>query len=147
MVNVLLPLDIIRYIIEYSNDIDVRRSFGIYGKLDPSYYAIEPRGFVRSLIEYGKNNKAQHEIVRYNMYNIHDLPERNRYNIMYDAMQVSIRHLPNNRGMMYEIDIYKLKRRTFEKEKKVKETECNFPLGSLRNEYYWDAFLYSYTRP
>jgi len=147
MTNVLLPLDTIRHIIEYSNDIDVRRSFGIYGKLDPSYYAIEPRGLIRSLIEYGKNNKAQIEIIRYNMYNIHDLPQRTRYNIMYDAMQVSIRYLPNNLGMMYEIDMYKLKRRTFEIENRSRETECDFPLGSLRNEYYWDAFLYSYTRP
>ena len=144
MTSVLLPLDVIRNIVEYSSDIDVRRSFGVYGKLDYKPYELLLKGFIRFEREHGST--GQEDITRYSLYNIIDTPARQRAGIMDDSIQVVVFRLPESGHLLYEIDMYKLKPRTYLAENRRKESECPMPLGPLRNEYYWEATLYNYSR-
>ena len=133
-----LPLDVIRHIIGYCQDIDVRRSFGVYHNVQ-----IPPvvNSCILTLREHGS---VQHNsITRYSLPN---LVERKDEDIMDDSIQVVMIEMPDSGYLLYEIDIYRIKPRTFRRIDIVKETEYVMPLGSLQNHYYWDVYLYSYIR-
>jgi hypothetical protein len=105
-------------------------------------------GFIRSIREEGRSVTygMENTVVRYNLYNSVRLPAREKEGIQDDAIQVYITMLPYTNHLLVEIDIYKIKKRTGKKENAKKESEYIMPLGSLKRDYYWDCFLYSYTR-
>ena len=144
-----IPIEIVHSIIEYCSDIDVRRSFGIYAKInvDPFRNILTP-GRISSTKECGKRrqNVLTTQAARYSIHNTVQLPERKQQNIMDDAIQVVIREIPYSKNLHYDIDIYQLRTRTRLPENREKETECKFPLGTLGNRYYWNAMLYSFVR-
>jgi len=143
-----IPVEIVRSIIEYCSDIDVRRSFGVYAKLNIGPFRdVVTCGRISSLREYGKHREyfLITQAARYSIHNRVKIVERKEQNIMDDAIQVFIRQLPYSQDLQYDIDIYQLLPKTGLPEYRKRETECDFPIGTLGDRYYWNAMLYSFT--
>jgi hypothetical protein len=142
-----IPVEIVRSIIEYCSDIDVRRSFGVYAKLNLGPFRdVVTGGRISSLREYGKHREyfLITQAARYSIHNRVQMVERKEQNIMDDAIQVVIRQLPHSGVLQYDIDIYQLLPKTGLPEYWKRETECDFPIGTLGDRYYWNAMVYSF---
>lgn len=125
----ILPIDIIRYIIEFMEfDIDIRRCFNIYSKIDISRY--ENLGLGCTNIVY---NNFKLYITLPNLY-IND--NRNVFNIRNDFIEVTI--IDNEDSILYFCSIHRLKELNI-----VNTNLINY--NNLIN-FCWKFYFYNYTR-
>jgi len=129
-----LPLDVVFYIIEFIDDPDIRRAFGIYNKLTMSKYN-------HMNIGYKSTEIYSHNCLRRNLYNDYDFPEREQLNICDDYI-----------GYLYLDDysvksIFRLKPVSKDKStaKSIESINYSEYKGTL-TEYYWD-FLHIQGEP
>jgi hypothetical protein len=125
-----IPLDIIREIVSYMPDIDVRRAFGIYGKLDLTNYsgvskALRPSPPVDNVI-------YQH----YSLQNAFDPPTRRDQSIENDMLDITIK--VQDDGVHYSFYLFRLKPKTGDKQKEQLDV---FHKGTL-DDWYWDYSYY-----
>ena len=121
-----LPIEIVLYIIEFISDIDIRRSFGIYNRIDMKKYCHLNIGY-NTMEVYSPN------CFRCSLYNTYNFQEREQLHIQDDYI-----------GILYSGDysvksIFRLKPISKDKSQ-AKIIECAEQLeykGGL-TEYYWD---------
>ena len=134
-----IPLEIFYEIIGYVDNIDIRRNFGMYTKLDLSKYACleyVTRYVAPEYIIWTKNSDYK----KYNMRNLYDFPERyTQPNINKDSLDVQIIVKPDSVKVTFGIKRLKLK--TNEKMNEIGTSIHN--KGSL-DDYFWDEIQYQY---
>lgn len=134
-----IPLEIFYEIIGYVDNIDIRRNFSMYTKLDLSKYTClenVTRTIAPEYIIWTKNSDYK----RYNMRNLYDFPERyTQPNINKDSLDVQI--IVNPESVKITFGIKRLKRKTNENTKENVTSIHN--KGSL-DDYFWDEIHYQY---
>jgi len=132
-----IPEELIRYIIEYIDDIDIRREFNVYNRIDMSKYRL-PIGC--TFIHVNAPTKYY-----YNIPNLYDFEERKEKKVVNDFIEVRIMKdadiIDESNTILYYIAIYRLKPKTLKKNQM--ELELFY---SKINEYYWDYRIFSYCR-
>jgi hypothetical protein len=129
----LLPMDVIKNIIEYVSDIDVRRAFNIYGRIDMSMNSL-PIGCLNIHIT---------EPTKYccSIPNMYDFTERKVKNILDDFIEVRLVVENDDSPILYYLSVYRFK------PKSLKQDPYAFELFPSRiTKFYWDYRVYSYTR-
>ena len=150
-----LPCELIRYILEFLNDLDANREFNIYNKINISKYEsiINPIIYTSCISSYAspsytwgtmRNNVVIHilETHRYYTHNLIEKDDRINENEQ-DLVQIIYGKTPNNRYMK-EIQIRKMKSNSINltteefQEKVNKEQRQMIFSNPLDTPYYWD---------
>lgn len=134
----ILPIDVVKYIIEFIEDIDTRRAFRIYKPISPSRYAL-PIGCTR--IHINEPNKFCCHIP-----NLYEFEEREQKKVIGDFIEVRIADgeptsETTETPLVYYIATYRFKPKALKKN--TNSLELFF---SKITEYYWDFRVYSYCR-
>ena len=134
-----LPYDIKWNIAHYIDDIDTRRKFNIYGKIDLNKYQIIQRTIrkdlrIRSNYWLQSNFYANYENVKKRYYNVNRLVFPGD-----DLLDVFIKMTHDK--VYYQLGIYKLRKRPF---KGYINKNDVFYKGELHNNYYWQFISISY---
>jgi hypothetical protein len=133
-----LPYDIKWNIAHFIDDIDIRRFFNIYGKIDLKKYKI-----LNQIIR-----KNEMNLGNYTRYNFHENSENTifRYNnidsvvtICDDLMDITIMILDDI--VKYRMEIFKLKKKPYENY--VNKNDIYYK-GLLENQYYWKYIIIEY---
>jgi len=133
-----LPYEVIKYIIEYSNDIDVRRSFGIYKKIKREKY-----DFINYIVREKAPNKNC--FMHFNLKNREHIPGRRLKQIDNDMISMRVVAIQTEYAnfLLVDFGIYRLKKKTGAKEKEEKTRYYKADL----EDYYWDYCKYKYKMP
>lgn len=129
----LIPLDVIRYIIEYIDDIDIRRSFDVYSKINIKPYRTQITGLCKKITPHSNTH------YEWTLYNLHTFDSRTINHIGDDILYVEIKILYDR--VDYEVWIYKLKLQPV-----AEVTESNtFVANGDFEEYQWKVCFYLFT--
>jgi len=119
------------------DDIDIRRSFGIYNKIKKEKY--------RSL-QYIVREKAPNKncFYHFNLKNTEEIPGRHSKQIDNDMISIRIAEFAGfSNFLLFDFGIYRLKKKTGDKEKEEKTRYFKADL----HDYYWDYCKYKYKMP
>jgi hypothetical protein len=133
-----LPIEIIRYIFEYIDDIDIRRAFGLYGRINMSEYQL-PIGCT-------KVHQNTPEKYFFHIPNLHAFEKRAEKRVIDDFVEVRISTVdelfpPFPTTILYYVAVYRFKPKSMKKNKYDLEL-----FSSNIADYYWDFRIYSYIR-
>ena len=128
-----LPYEIIKHILEYIPNIDIRIHFGIIQKLKPPPSCLQH-------VCWHRCSMIDHDYVCYDLYNEHASINRLSELLSNDMICMSYKNGPD--GFYYRWILYRLKKK---RNLKMIETKTYYHTGSL-NDYYWDYLEYEYTR-
>jgi len=134
-----VPLDVIREIVSYVDDIDVRRAFGVYHRIT-SYVDTKYDNISRVL---RCKPPVDHAVyTRYYLRNLHDEVGMHRLRkeqrVDDDMLDISV-HVSDN-SVKYRFYLFRLKPKTGSKQK---EEHNLFHKGNLDN-WYWDYVYYTH---
>lgn len=129
-----IPYEIITHILEYVPNIDIRRHFGIYRKINSINTS-----YLKYICWYD-SEVIHDECVHYRLYNEHNLASRASELLANDIISMCYENL--SIGFYYRWSIYRLKRK---QQQKTIENKNYYHKGS-HNDYYWDYLEYEYTR-
>ena len=138
---VLLPKELVLYIIEYVDNIDVRRHFGVYRRLRidlPLYYPIQ------YTIRTPNPGGSTVLVDNYTLKNISDIPFRLQHNIENDMVDVSIDTETEGAVEVY-VGIYRLQQKTGESSQEAETGLNRFFFKGNHNNHYWKYLLFRYT--
>ena len=157
-----LPFDIIRIIIEYTDNIDLRRYYCIYNKINLSLYNnlyfvlwkdMNEINISRSIRTFYNNkyyNMNLLKIINYNLHNIINFKERiNTNDFIKIYYSESYSTYNNNKLYMKEIYIHRLKNNfdelsLYDKNNKYNKYDKNYNQNISDNYYdncYWDIII------
>jgi len=133
-----LPYEIIQLIIEYVDDIEVRRSFDIYKKIKREKY-----DFMNYVMRENAPNKNC--FYHFQLKNKEDIPGRRLKQIDNDTISMRVVTFPTSYAdyLLVDFGIYRLKKKTGDKEKEEKTRYYKADL----EDYYWDYCKYKYKMP
>jgi hypothetical protein len=129
-----IPIDCVRIIFEYLNDIEVNMHFRIFKKLDKKKNDQKFKYLLWTRIERRDN------LYRYILPNLNVLGQRLVDNVDDDSIELDIEI--NEDKVIYRGGIYRLK---LKQNKTIKE-HLNWYHVGLLDEYYWDDNLLDYSR-
>ena len=128
-----IPYEVVLEILHYVPDIDVRRSFNIYGKVAiPS--AISSITFTRN------PERDLGTMYRYILPNLYEFPERDEQDVETDMLDITVN--VNKTTVDIRMHIFRLKPKDGTK---AKENLEMFYKGNL-DDYYWDYGISEWTR-
>lgn len=134
-----LPYDIKWNIAHFIDDIDMRRYFNIYSKIDLDKFKI-----IHKTI---RNNERSHGYyIRYNFQENYENTINRYYNV--DGISIICNDLMDTNILMfddtvqYDISIFKLKKKPFNDY--VNKDDIYYK-GSLENDYYWQTINIKYS--
>ena len=140
-----LPPEIIEKIISMVDDIDIRRSFGVYNKIDKSKYTfidyVLPIKTFNDSYYIDENGEKNCDFT-YILPNIEQRPLNNFSNLEIPNDFVCVSAYECNNKIYYEIAIWKLKKRTGLNSKV--NWQMQLELGSMANTHYWERIHYKY---
>ena len=128
-----LPYDLILHIISFVEDVDIRRYFGIYEKLDMKKY--ETLNYIT--LKPGKH-PFNSDIIRYNMKNLYCI-DRNISSINYnenDMIDFVIKIKPKE--VITIMGIYRVK--------KITDKIMKNDIYKVDDEFYWEQYNSAYIR-
>jgi len=133
-----LPIEILRYILEYVDDIDIRRAFGLYRRIPMSDY---PLRIGCTKIHQNTPNKYF-----FNIPNLYSPEERKNKEVIDDFVEVRISTAdspeePSLSKILYYITVYRFKPKSLKKNKDELEL-----FSSKIKDYYWEFRIHSYVR-
>ena len=132
-----LPYEIIIMIIEYVDDIDIRRSFGFYKKIKREKY---------DFMKYIMREKAPNKncFYHFELKNMEEIPGRRLKQIDNDMISMRVVNFGSFADyLLIDFGMYRLKKKTGEKEKEEKTRYYKADL----EDYYWDYCKYKYKMP
>jgi len=133
-----VPLEIVYYILDYVADLDIRRSFGIYRKINMNKYQILTY-VTRTLAPEYVNWRHSTNYFRYNLRNKWNVPGRELQIVNNDNIDVQIS--VTNTAVRTVFGINRLQKRSGGYEKEL-ETSVH-KIGNL-DDYYWDYICYQH---
>jgi len=126
-----LPVELILHIFSFVDDIDIRRQFRIYGKIDLKKYE-----FLNYITLIPGEHHFNPNITRYQY-----LKNLDHYKRLCENDMIDIDFKICKRFVKYEIGIYRIRKKSGEK---IKE---KYPKYYLEDDnYFWDFVKSSYTR-
>jgi len=134
-----IPYEIILEIVAYLPDIDVRRSFGIYRKLDLAQHEPVISSIVMA-VDGAVVNAFERQYVRYKLKNLHEFPKRAAQYVEDDMLEVFMR--VHESFVDIRFSIYRLKPKDGENQKEQLDM---FYKGDTE-DYYWDYVCTEYIR-
>lgn len=132
-----VPTDVIRQIFLYVGDIDLRRYFGFYQKIDLSQYSILET-ITRKINPKFYRERANYLYRQYDLCNIHADLQRKEQNIENDTIDMKIAF--HDGMVMYNYGIYRLKPNNQYNQARLLSYKYKGNLDS----YSWYYLLYSY---
>ena len=131
--NVILPYDLRWYIVQYIDDIDIRRSYNIYKKINLNIYKI-----ISNVLR--KNNNNINGFNRFETQsNIDNLVDRTIDNVNNDLIDTLIKYQDNK--VYVELHIFKLKRKPYHNYINPKDI---YYKGSYSDTHYWEYIEIDY---
>ena len=131
--NVILPYDIRWYIVHYIDDIDIRRSYNIYKKIDLNKYKI-----ISNALRKGNNNINGFKRFE-TQSNVDNLVDRTIDNVNNDLIDTLIKYQDNK--VYVELHIFKLKRKPYHDYINPKDI---YYKGSYSDTHYWEYIEIDY---
>ena len=133
-----LPFEIIRYIFEYIDDIDIRRAFGMYGRINMLDHQL-PIGCT-------KIHQNTPDKYFFHIPNLHSFEERTLKRVIDDFVEVRMSMVeeldpPFPSTILYYVAVYRFKPKSMKRNKDDLEL-----FSSTVANYYWDFRIYSYIR-
>lgn len=132
-----IPTEIFYYILQYVDDVDIRRFFRFYQKINVLNYSILEH--ITRTINPGYYKQFPNYLYRrYDLKNVCIIPTRQQQHIEDDMIDMKV--CIHDEMVMYNYGIYRLKLKTTEK---TIENKTTCYKGDL-DDYYWDYVLYSH---
>jgi len=136
-----LPIELILYIIEYVDNIDVRRHFGVYNRIRvdlPLYRSLQY--IIRTPNPHGSTVLVDN----YSLPNVSNIPFRREHNIENDMVDVSIDTETEGAVELY-VGIYRLRLKTGESSQESETGLNRFFFKGNHQDHYWSYLLFRYT--
>ena len=137
----LLPIELISYIIEYVDDIDVRRHFGVYRRVRIDLPLYRPLPYI---IRTPNPNGSTVLVDNYSLPNVSNIPFRREHNIENDMVDVSIDTEPEGAVEVY-VGIYRLRPKIGESYQEAETGLNRFFFKGNHHDHYWSYLLFRYT--
>ena len=141
-----LPPEIKEKIIGYVDNIDIRRYFRVYNKIDISRYRFMDYVLPIKILNdayYIDDNGEKNCDFTYILPNIVQRPLDNFSNLEIPNDFVCVSEYECNNKIYYEIAIWRLKKRTGLNSKE--DSQIQLELGSMANTHYWEGIHYKYS--
>lgn len=136
-----LPNELVLYIIEYVDAIDIRRHFGIYRRIRTDLPVYRP---IRYIIRTPNREGSTVLVDNYSLPNVSEIPFRRLHNIENDMVDVSIDTDTENEVELY-VGIYRLRPKTGESSQEAETGLNRFFFKGNHNDHYWSYLLFRHT--